>query len=72
MSFEEHKMIRLMCWERKNLFVFDKGEKKKTFQKSCPFITIRLMYWREKKNLLEKIRLEDFHVAFGRGELHYF
>ena len=29
MSFEEHKMIRLMCWERKNLFVFDKGEKKK-------------------------------------------
>ena len=34
------------------------------------------MYWREKKkkkkNLLEKIRLEDFHVVFGRGKLHYF
>ena len=29
MSFEELKMIRLMCWERKNLFVLDKGGKKK-------------------------------------------
>ena len=29
MYFEELKMIRLMCWERKNLFVLDKGGKKK-------------------------------------------